>query len=218
MNVFLLKLIALISMIIDHYGAIFKSDILGYRIIGRLAFPIYSFLLVEGYFHTKDIKKYSIRLLLFAFISEIPYDLAFKGRIEIMNQNIFFTLFIGLLTMYFIDKLAKDSNQKILALIAGMALAFILSVDYSFIGIGYILFFYFTRDMENNKRILNMAIIMFLINLSLGSIQQFSIFALPILYLYNGKVGIKNKFIQIFFYIIYPLHLFVFYLISSNII
>nr|WP_300003420.1 TraX family protein [Tissierella sp.] len=212
MNVFILKLIALMSMIIDHYGAIFKSGVSLYRIIGRLAFPIYAFLLVEGYFHTKNVKKYGIRLIVFAFISELPYDLAFRGRLEFMNQNIFFTLFIGLVTMYFIDQVAKENNQKLFFMLIGMFVALILSVDYSFIGIGYILFFYFTRSMEKNERIFKMAAIMFLINLSLSFTQQYSIFALFLIYFYNEELGTKNKFVQILFYIIYPLHLLAFYL------
>jgi hypothetical protein len=92
MSVLVLKTLALFTMVIDHYGAIFQSDIIIYRIIGRLAFPIYCFLLVEGYFHTSNIKKYAARLLIFAFISEIPFDLAFFGHVGFEHQNIFFTL------------------------------------------------------------------------------------------------------------------------------
>ncbi|MFA7532979.1 MAG: TraX family protein, partial [Tissierellaceae bacterium] len=92
MNVFILKLIALTSMIIDHYGAIFHGDVILYRIIGRLAFPIYAFLLVEGYFHTRNVKKYGLRLFIFALISEIPFDYAFYGGLSFVHQNIFFTL------------------------------------------------------------------------------------------------------------------------------
>ncbi|NLC03985.1 MAG: TraX protein, partial [Tissierellia bacterium] len=96
MSILILKIIALISMVIDHYGAIFQSGIDIYRIIGRLAFPIYAFLLVEGYTHTRDVKKYGRRLLIFALVSELPFDLAFYGKLSFTHQNIFFTLFIGL--------------------------------------------------------------------------------------------------------------------------
>ena len=97
MSSLVLKITALITMIIDHYGAIFQGNIIIYRIIGRLAFPIYCFLLVEGYTHTSNIKKYASRLIAFAIISEIPFDLAFFGKIGFEHQNIFFTLFIGCL-------------------------------------------------------------------------------------------------------------------------
>lgn len=214
MNVFTLKLIALITMIIDHYGAIFQSNVDIYRIIGRLAFPIYSFLLVEGYLHTRDIKKYAKRLLIFAFISEIPFDLAFNGRLEFMHQNIFFTLFIGLMTMYFLDRREEYNISKFMVIIVSVIFATVFSVDYSFVGIVYILAFYFTKDMEKKEKILRVAAIMLLINFSLiGYIQQFSLLALIFIYFYNEKLGPKNAFIQTLFYIMYPLHLLLFYLL-----
>src|SRR5690554_6284341 len=93
MTSLILKILALTTMIIDHYGAILQSNILIYRIIGRLAFPIYCFLLVEGYFNTSNVKNYAKRLFIFALISEIPFDLVFYGQIGFEHQNIFFTLF-----------------------------------------------------------------------------------------------------------------------------
>ena len=214
MNVFTLKLIALITMIIDHYGAIFQSNVDIYRIVGRIAFPIYSFLLVEGYLHTRDVKKYAKRLLMFALISEIPFDLAFNGRLEFMHQNIFFTLFIGLMTMYFLDKREEYNISKFMVVIISVILATVFSVDYSFVGIVYILAFYFTRNMEKKERILRVAAIMLFINFSLiGYLQQFSLLALILIYFYNEKLGPKNTFIQTLFYIMYPLHLLLFYLI-----
>lgn len=214
MNVFALKLIALITMIIDHYGAIFQRGIIEYRIVGRLAFPIYAFLLVEGYFHTRDIKKYASRLLLFAFISEIPFDLAFTGRIEFTHQNIFFTLFIGLMAMYFMDKVEDKNSKKTLVAMLAMISATILYVDYSFIGIVYILAFYFTRGMGKKERIVKVGLIFLVVNLALvGYTQQFAIFSLILIYFYNGELGPRNKLLQTFFYLMYPLHLLIFYFI-----
>ena len=69
------------------------------RMIGRVAFPIFCFLLIQGFLHTHDVKKYAARLFAFALISELPFDLAFKGKIDFSYQNVFFTLFIGLMTM-----------------------------------------------------------------------------------------------------------------------
>lgn len=212
MNVFILKSLALIFMIIDHYGAIFHEGIDIYRIIGRLAFPIYCFLLVEGYHHTGNIKRYAKRLLIFAIISEIPFDLAFYNGLETMHQNIFFTLLIGLGTMYFLDNGEKYNIKKSMVVLIGTMAAIILKTDYNFIGIIYILAFYYTKELSKLERLAKIAIIIFLINLiSLSFYQQFALLSLPIMYFYNGKLGPNNKTLQALFYIAYPLHLLVFY-------
>ncbi len=210
-----LKLTALLTMIIDHYGAIFQNDIIIYRIIGRLAFPIYCFLLVEGYIHTSNVKKYLTRLLAFAFISEIPFDLAFYGQIGFEHQNIFFTLFIGLSAIYFIDKKEAKYNNNAMIIIAAAVLATLIRTDYQFIGIIYILGFYFTRNQPKEKKLLFVALIMFVVNIAAGWLQQFSLIALIVIYLYNNKQGKKSKFLQMSFYIAYPLHLLIFYLINT---
>ena len=211
-----LKIIALTTMIIDHYGAIFQSSQLIFRIIGRLAFPIYCFLIVEGYFHTKDIKKYASKLLVFAFVSEVPFDYAFFGKIELSHQNIFFTLFIGLVSIHLLEKYKSQSSFiSLLIIISASLLATLLKTDYSFIGIIYILAFYKTKNFSSIKRILIVGAIMFITNYSSTSfIQQYSLLALPILLLYNGRLGLKIKPLQIFFYIAYPLHLGIFALIN----
>ena len=121
-----LKIIAIITMLIDHIGAgvlgilmvvrglneaadlnawidANSTLVITYqmmRFVGRLAFPIFCFLLIEGFEHTHDVKKYALRLLSFCLVSEIPFDLLFNGKIlEFGYQNVFFTLFIGLMVM-----------------------------------------------------------------------------------------------------------------------
>lgn len=213
MNVFILKLIALITMIIDHYGAIFYNNVDIYRIMGRIAFPIYCFILVEGYIHTSNIKKYGQKLLIFAFISEIAFDFAFYNRIYLGHQNIFFTLFIGLVTMHLLDNKEKYRLKSGIILLIATILSTFLAVDYSFIGIIYIMAFYFTIEYPKNIRILSVGLILFITNLlTLSLMQQYALLALPLLYLYNGNLGPKNKFLQMLFYIAYPLHLAIFYL------
>ena len=81
MTVFALKILAVVSMFIDHSGAVLFRGDMWMRYVGRFAFPIYAFLIVEGYLHTRDVRKYLIRLGVFALISEIPFDLAFRGRL-----------------------------------------------------------------------------------------------------------------------------------------
>ena len=82
----MLKLIAMISMVFDHAGDMFFHDQLWMRMIGRLAMPLFSFCIAEGYRYTKDRKKYLLRMGLFALISEIPFDLAFTGKIDLSHQ------------------------------------------------------------------------------------------------------------------------------------
>ena len=216
MNVLILKIIALTSMIIDHYGAIFQGGVDIYRIIGRLAFPIYAFLLVEGYTHTRNVKKYATRLLLFAIVSEVPFDLAFYGSLGFTHQNIFFTLFIGLVLMYLLDNKEGKYNFNNNVLIIGAAfIALLTSVDYSFVGIIYILTFYYTRDFLHPKKIKYQTLSLFLTNLfTLGFRQQFALLSMPLIYFYNGKLGANNKFLQVFFYVAYPLHLIIFYIMK----
>lgn len=224
MNVFVLKIIALATMMTDHYGAIFQSGVLTYRIIGRLAFPIYCFLLVEGYRHTGNVKNYAARLFLFALISELPFDLAFYNKVIFAHQNIFFTLFIGLLTIYILDniegKFKSKGTAEIMAtstIIAACLLAIVMSVDYTATGIAYILLFYKTRSFSNKKKFTIIAVGMLLLNLMSSWIQQFSLLALALIYFYNEELGPKNKVLQLLFYAAYPLHLLVFYLIKANV-
>ena len=100
-------------MIIDHTGAVLFPGELMFRYIGRISFPIFCFLLTEGFFHTKDVRKYMLRLGIFAVVSEIPYDLAFRGTVlEFEHQNVFFTLFMGVVMMYALEKSGERSEER----------------------------------------------------------------------------------------------------------
>ncbi|MDF1617808.1 TraX family protein [Petrocella sp. FN5] len=204
-----LKIIACITMLIDHIGAILYPDVSLLRMIGRLSFPIFTFLIVEGFHHTKNIKKYGIRLGIFALISEIPYDLAFRGNfIDFYKQNIFFTLFLGLVCLWLYHR--YKAHQPMLAMMAVLligALSVILRTDYTIYGISMIFLFDFFRD----KRIIACGAVG-AINFMMGSmVQGLAIFALPLILAYNGKKGIHLKFL---FYGFYPVHLMVLYLIK----
>ena len=135
LNSFQLKCIAVITMIIDHTGAVLFPGDLIFRYIGRISFPIFCFLLVEGFSHTRDVRKYMFRLGLFALISEIPYDLAFRNTVfEYEHQNVFFTLFLGVVMMYALEK-SREWPVKAVEVLLAMWFANLLGTDYRFKGI-----------------------------------------------------------------------------------
>ena len=214
-----LKLIAIITMTIDHIGVVFGTPFYNLlRAVGRLSFPIFAFLLTEGYIHTKSFSKYFLRLLVLAVISEIIYDYVFYERfIYLGANNIFFTLALGLFTLFLLDKSRclvkryfKDKIDLIIILpityllivvIMGLIAEF-LSFSYGMLGILIISFFYL---FKNN--FLLMVISVSISTLILGEpMQYFSLFSLILIYFYNKKLGKKCK---VFFYLYYPLHILV---------
>lgn len=217
-----LKIIAIISMLIDHTAAVLVSPYdfsmlyIIMRLIGRLAFPIFCFLLVEGMYYTSNAKKYLFQLGLFAIISEIPFDLAFYHKIyDSSYQNVFFTLFLGALLIYIIEQLDKKKISYIcikwLCILFICYIAFFLQTDYGYKGIILILCYYFCRYTSYIKLIIVGMAIFLLYGFDLEIAAIFS--ALPIA-CYNGKRGLKLKY---FFYIFYPLHLIILFLIKFTI-
>ena len=211
-----LKMIAIVTMLIDHTGAILFPDLLVLRMIGRVAFPIFAFLLVEGYFHTKDVGKYLLRLGVFALISEIPFDWAlFHNPFYVWYQNIFFTLCIGLLAIWVFDQ-SKDKNPNLawLSLGAACLVSLVLGVDYNLLGIMSIFFFY--RYHGDQVKALRSVALLHLIYGLLGSglmegsfslaggLQALAGLSMVFLYKYNGEKGKAPKYL---FYGFYPVHL-----------
>lgn len=208
LNSFQLKCIAIMTMVIDHTGAVLFPEIWLFRYIGRIAFPIFVFLLVEGFFHTRDIRKYMFRLGVFAVLSEIPYDLAFRGEIlEFQHQNVFFTLFIGVVMMYALEKNGEWPVKAVEVLLAMWAATFLCS-DYRFKGILLIAVYYFLRKRKWEKLVLGAGW-----NLLWNwKVQGYGVVASVFIAMYNGEKGRSLKY---FFYLFYPLHLLVLYGISS---
>ena len=208
-----LKIIAVTSMIVDHIGAVFfpyyMVHIFGVtfyplRTIGRLAFPIYCFLLIEGICHTSNWKKYAVRLGVLALLSEISFDLALFGSITLQHQNVFFTLLFGLLAVQF-DLIYKKKGNYIGGLIAFLAACFVaqmMKTDYGAIGIVSIMMCYYWR-----KQLTLLALGILGIGFYVGMSQPFGVFAMIPIYFYNGKQGYRNKAIQLLWYLIYPIHL-----------
>ncbi|HEX3075441.1 MAG TPA: TraX family protein [Lachnospiraceae bacterium] len=220
MSTFTLKIIAILAMLIDHISAIFINDNTPLfwitRGIGRIAFPIFCFLIVEGYYRTSDVKKYLLRLGVFALISEVPFDLCFYGTpFNIGHQNVFFTLFLGLCTIYGIDKVKKKyKGQQMTELMGTFAVAMVamfasqlLFTDYNIYGILLILCFYM---MRGQKIVLAIAIVAITVIMS-HPIQYVAVVAFVPIFLFNGRKGPNVKYL---FYAFYPVHLLILYLIQ----
>lgn len=208
-----LKLIAIISMFIDHIGAAIIEMVPSLysqyslictilRSIGRISFPIFAFLIVEGFIHTKDFKKYLLRLGVFAILSEIPFDLAFYGKFFYLQyQNVIFTFFIAVLMLYFIKKYANTGLKTLIIIISAGVISSILFTDYAFIGTSLIAVFYLYRDRGIQKYIYSSFIIF---------LNPFTVLSFIPLYFYNGRKGQCN--LKYLIYIFYPLHLLLLFL------
>lgn len=212
MSVFALKILACISMVIDHLGAVVFPDALWMRYVGRLSFPIFAFLLAEGFYRTKNIKKYLFRMGIFALISEVPFDLALKdGIVDMSSQNVYFTLFLGLLMLYLI-KWTNAPYLKVIIIVSVMAIAQQIHCDYRYPGIWMILSFALLRDLPMFK---NLNIISANVRLFATKIQVAGALALIPIGLYNGKKGPSWKY---FFYAFYPVHLLMIYFAKEYLI
>ncbi|MGN0383669.1 MAG: TraX family protein [Eubacterium sp.] len=219
-SILMLKIIALVAMIIDHIGTtLLQENSVYYWIfcgIGRISFPIFAFVLVEGFIHTKDIKKYILRMGIFAIISEVPFDLLHFGTDYgkwLSEQNIMFTLAIGLVMMFIDMQIKKNCNNDswvytAMVVVCAMFATYLLRTDYTYAGVLFIAVFYFFRDNKINKSIGNA-----LLNIvAYGGIQIIGIFSIPFIWFYNNKPG-RYKF-RYMFYIIYPLHMLIIWVIS----
>jgi hypothetical protein len=211
-----LKWIAIITMFIDHMGAILFPNVIVFRLIGRLAFPIFAFLITEGFLHTGNMNKYLLRLGLFALISEIPFDFAFNGQIiEFQHQNVFFTLFLGLVAIAIYDKL-KDKHKLIAGfnILLFVFIAEFMRTDYSMFGILMIfVFYYFKEDFKDVVYYITYINLLMVLGTWAANnyrsnpwlfIQAMGPFALFFINRYNGEGGKGPKYL---FYAFYPLHL-----------
>ncbi len=228
-----LKLIAIITMLIDHIGAavfemalipqsytggitsayiLYTNIDLALRLIGRIAFPIFCFLIVEGFYHTRSVKRYALRLAVFALLSEIPFDLAFHHQVFYWGyQSVYITLLIGLLVITGMSYCRGKKIWQILIPAAGIALAFLLRTDYYGFGVLLIVFFYAFREMKI-ARILSCALNF----IALGGLEPAALISFIPIHFYNGKKGPAiNKYV---FYAFYPVHLLILYLIASYIL
>lgn len=213
-----LKLIACVTMLIDHIGAscieatyitaaqtpsrILQLDMV-LRLIGRLAFPIFCFLLVEGFLHTHDVRKYVERLFLFGFLSEVPFDLAFfRTPFHWGHQNVYWTLALGVLAMALMQKF-QDADGNIawkgrFAALGCAVLAQLLNTDYGAIGVALIVALYLTRNNRKYQCIIGAVMMLFEITAPL---------AFVLIWFYNGQRGRCPQWAKWAFYLFYPVHL-----------
>lgn len=234
-----LKLVASITMLLDHIGAVLvyalylsalhaenyvlsnQMSVLyeSLRIIGRIAFPIYCFLLVEGFHYTRNIKKYFGRLLIGMVLSEIPFDLALSGKIDWSSCSVMVTLILGCMMMAGMNSFS--GFWKILAIPPFFGLAELLGTDYGGKGILIIAMLALTRGLPREKlwRALGFVVCLwFGPGVSIGSleipIELFGLFALIPLNLYDGTKLTRNKWLQWGFYLFYPVHLLILWMLK----
>lgn len=216
-----LKLLAAALMLCDHAGAILFPQVLWLRCIGRPAFPLFAFLVAEGYIHTRNFKNYLRRMALFALLSEIPFNLIQGSLWNVRGQNVLVTFCIALLTLRGLDAIQRITGWEKYAgtaavTAAGWLCGQVLHSDYGGWGVFTVVLFYLCRDGKYAK--ICLLIGMAAVNcLCLSSfhltvcgiplpIQALALAALPLLWLYNGLSGAKGRW-RWAFYAFYPVHL-----------
>lgn len=216
---FILKMIAIITMTIDHIGYILiptdTTTYMIFRCIGRIAFPIFCFLIVEGFHHTKSPINYLIRLLIFALISEIPFDMAFFNKtFDLGHQNVFFTLAIGLACLFCLEEM-KTKKWFSIFFVLLFVISYYINCDYGPGGVLLICMFYFTGN-QKDKFFMQFILAALIFYLLYGLPELFGLIAILLIFFYNGKRGYNKA--QWLFYIYYPLHLLILHFISVSII
>jgi hypothetical protein len=210
LNSYHLKILALLIMVFDHFGAMFYPDLDWIRIIGRISFILYAFMIVEGVSYTKNIHNYIFKVFTWAFISEIPFDLAFHGQpFFFAHQNIFFSLLISILGLYYFT-ISKNFLFSIIVGMLCLIVSYFLSVDYSWYGVLTVFIFYFFKRNSVLKYALIETFSM-IASFSISGLQFFAFLGfIPIIF-YNGKQGKK---IGNFYYSFYAIHLLIFSIIK----
>lgn len=228
-----LKWIAILTMLIDHAGAclieVFVMNAYGtsplagrltgeqimawydfdvyLRLIGRIAFPIFCFLLVEGAVHTRNMGKYMLRLALFAILSEVPFDLAFHNMLIFTgSQNVYLTLALGLAAVWILKGWKMEKWRLPVGLLLPAFAARLLQTDYGAVGVLVIVLMYLFREMPWIRA----AACVFVL-VTFHSLEWPAVFSFLLIALYNGERGRQPKY---FFYGFYPVHLLVLWVIG----
>lgn len=219
-----LKLIAMITMFIDHVAShllrhqeMFVTPLFTYhnkaftwyfvlRCIGRLAFPLFAFLLVEGFIHTRDRYKYGRNLLVFALISEVPWALTHKG-FHLLGHNVMFTLFLGFLGLCALEHYRSNRRRLAQVLLGLLALSFVFRADYNGAGFAFIILLYTLRHHRLLQAVLGSSML---------PMKWIAGLAFIPINMYNGQRGfIRGTFAKYCFYAFYPLHLLLLYFLKQ---
>ncbi len=246
----ILKMIACMTMLCDHIGYCLQSTSYGsisphigsvLRLIGRISFPIFAFLIAEGFKKTHNVVLYAGRLILAGIISEIPFNLCFYGEIKYTpTLNVMFSLATALLALVFADMCIKSSRKEVrflfvVPVFAACYLANTSGMDYGYWGIILIFLFYSVDTNSIQKKLILIPVTLLfaarrIIEATIrgqtadewGKKQLFSLLALIPLMLYNGKIGSSGgtksvrKIKQYLFYLFYPAHLLILWAVFSN--
>lgn len=226
MSSFALHIIAMIFMLCDHMWA----TILDYEwltCIGRIAFPIFAFLITEGYIHTSNINKYIKRMVIFAIITEIPFNLMVSASpIYPFHQNVLWTFVISLLTLKYLNfDNVKNSFKSILIILLAIIIATVTMCDYFGAGVMMVVGFYIFRKSKFLQLLMMIYVNMILIQgysypIDIAGYtyyfpqQGFAVLSLIFIWLYNGKQGYHAKWFKIFCYAFYPLHMLILYILT----
>lgn len=204
-NTNFIKLIAIITMTIDHIGAVFFSELIIFRIIGRIAFPLFVYSMMIGYFNTHNLKKYILRLFLIGVISQIPYSLLFGNN----TPNVMFTLIAVLIYYYTLDK------KKWWIMPFLVVIPFCLHFEYDTIYLFLVPIFYYCR---NNCLLMSILMILFYLNFISNGVTVFgfvifySILSIPFIII---KTNFNIKINKYLFYFYYPFHIIVLLIIKN---
>ena len=222
-----LHLLAMGLMLCDHICLALMPDRLWMTCVGRLAFPIFAFLVAEGFVRTRSRARYARRLLIFAIVSEVPFDLLAAGRLVYpLRQNVLWTFLIALGCMQLLEWAKSDPRPAarfvlgVGAVLGGFLAGTAFMVDYFGPGVWTVLAFYFFRGDGWRQRLGQLLCLLFLNGWLLAGqtvlpgglalpIQSFAVLALPFIWLYRGRQGPHGRAVRWLFYGFYPAHLLV---------
>ena len=221
-----LKYIAVVCMLIDHIGYTFinympHSLYITMRCIGRTAFPVFAFMLVEGFFHTRNLARYFILLLIFSLLSELPFNLMISKHLFSLNyQNVMITLLLAMAGMTIMTRLPL--TLRFIAL-GFPVIAELIHTDYGAVGVLTIYLFYFEAISrpEGLKHpeatgVLTALLPLFVHAVTVWKTEYACVLSVPLLCLYNGQKGQRGRGGKYFFYLFYPAHMLVLFMVYRN--